>query len=40
MIMEIEVKLVKVGDEYGFEVSEIVVKERLFEEGKEYKLKI
>lgn len=38
--MEITVKLVKIGDKYGFEVSEKDVEEGWFEEGEEYRLKL
>lgn len=38
--MKIKVKLVKIGDEYGFEVSEKDVEEGWFEEGKRYRLMV
>ena len=38
--MEIRAKLVKIGDEYGFEVSEKDMEKGWFEEGKCFKLKI
>ncbi len=37
--MKIEAKLVKIGDEYGFEVLEGFIETKILEEGKSYELK-